>query len=56
MEPIGSLLVSGVLTLHSSGVGVVLLQCGDEERNLIVGNVEFHGVFFCTGFPRSVDG
>src|SRR6266853_4141235 len=53
MEPIRGLLVSGVLTLHSSCVGVVLLQCSDEERNVIVGNVEFHSAFCHQGFPRS---
>jgi hypothetical protein len=53
MEPIGGLLVSGVLTLHSLRVGVVVLQCGDEERNVIVGNVEFHSAFLVTRFPRS---
>jgi hypothetical protein len=45
MEPIGGLLVSGVLALHSSRVSVILLQRGDEERNVIVGNVEFHNAF-----------
>ena len=53
VEPIRGLLVSSVLTLHSSCVGVVLLQCSDEERNVIVGNVEFHSAFLSPGFPRS---
>jgi hypothetical protein len=35
------------------GVGVVVLQCDDEERNVIVGNVEFHSAFLSPDFPRS---
>ena len=54
VEPIRGLLVSSVLTLHSSCVGVVLLQCSDEERNVIVGNVEFHSAFLSPGFPRAI--
>jgi len=53
MEPIRGLLVSGVLTLHSLRVGVVVLQCGNEERNVIVGNVEFHSALLSPDFPRS---
>src|SRR5260370_21991628 len=45
MEPIGGLLVSDVLTLHRFRVGVVVLQRGDEERNVIVANGEFHSAF-----------
>src|ERR1700693_2425520 len=39
MEPIGGLQVSGVLTLHGPCVGVVVLQCGEEQRNIIVYSV-----------------
>src|ERR1700693_5195634 len=35
MEPIGGLQISGVLTLHGPCVGVVVLQCGGEQRNII---------------------
>ena len=38
--------------LHSSCVGVVLLQCSDEERNVIVGNVEFQRLFVTRFSPQ----
>jgi hypothetical protein len=53
MEPIRGLPVSSVLTQYSFGVGVVVLQCDDEERNVIVGNVEFHSAFLSPDFARS---
>jgi hypothetical protein len=54
MEPIRGLPVSSVLTQHSFGVGVVVLQCDDEERNVIVGNVEFHSAFCHQVFPAAI--
>jgi hypothetical protein len=39
LEPIRGLLVSGVITPDSFGVRAVMLQGGDEERNVIFGNM-----------------
>jgi hypothetical protein len=55
LEPIGSLLVSGVITLHGLGVGVMVLQGGDEERNVIVGNIEFHSGFILAAGEATLD-
>src|SRR5258708_3319403 len=55
LEPIGSLLVSGVITPHGFGVAVVVLQGGDEERNVIVGNIEFHSGFILAAGEATLD-
>jgi len=54
MEPIRGLLVAAVLTPHSFRIRIVLLQFGDEERNVIVGNAQFHRTFLSPKFPAAM--